>query len=99
MVNSIACVEVSLFNTFSRSFIFLSFPHITQEFGGYHQQMVNSIARVEASLPTLLFLAQGGTAVGTGLNTPKGTSVFMFVFPASNALLLCAHKELSRTMN
>lgn len=39
-----------------------------QEFSGYAQQVRNGIARVEATLPRLLQLAQGGTAVGTGLN-------------------------------
>lgn len=43
-----------------------------QEFSGYTQQITNGIARVEASLHNLQFLAQGGTAVGTGLNTKKG---------------------------
>lgn len=43
-----------------------------QEFSGYTQQLTNSIGRVEAVLPNLLYLAQGGTAVGTGLNTKKG---------------------------
>jgi fumarate hydratase class II len=43
-----------------------------QEFGGYAQQIANGIARVEQTLPMLLELAQGGTAVGTGLNAPVG---------------------------
>lgn len=43
-----------------------------QEFSGYVQQLTNGIARVEAVLPHLSLLAQGGTAVGTGLNTKKG---------------------------
>jgi fumarate hydratase class II len=43
-----------------------------QEFSGYAQQVANGIARIEATLPGLLELAQGGTAVGTGLNAPKG---------------------------
>ncbi|GMM37174.1 fumarase [Saccharomycopsis crataegensis] len=43
-----------------------------QEFSGYVQQVTNGIARVESSLGTLRCLAQGGTAVGTGLNTKKG---------------------------
>jgi len=43
-----------------------------QEFSGYVQQVTNGIARVEAVLPRLSQLAQGGTAVGTGLNTYKG---------------------------
>ncbi|MGD9903527.1 MAG: class II fumarate hydratase [Vicinamibacterales bacterium] len=43
-----------------------------QEFSGYAQQVANGIARVEQSLPLLMELAQGGTAVGTGLNAPVG---------------------------
>ena len=43
-----------------------------QEFSGYTQQIENGIARIEQTLPMLMQLAQGGTAVGTGLNAPKG---------------------------
>jgi fumarate hydratase class II len=43
-----------------------------QEFSGYTQQVENGINRIEMSLPMLMQLAQGGTAVGTGLNAPKG---------------------------
>ena len=43
-----------------------------QEFSGYAAQIEDCIARVEGVLPRLLRLAQGGTAVGTGLNAPKG---------------------------
>jgi fumarate hydratase, class II len=43
-----------------------------QEFSGYATQVANSIARIEMTLPGLLELAQGGTAVGTGLNAPVG---------------------------
>jgi fumarate hydratase, class II len=43
-----------------------------QEFSGYTQQIQNGIARIEQTLPMLMQLAQGGTAVGTGLNAPKG---------------------------
>ena len=43
-----------------------------QEFSGYAAQVLNGIARVEQSLPKLMELAQGGTAVGTGLNAPVG---------------------------
>jgi fumarate hydratase class II len=43
-----------------------------QEFSGYVQQAENGIKRIEATLPSLMELAQGGTAVGTGLNAPKG---------------------------
>ena len=43
-----------------------------QEFGGYAAQVASSVARIEATLPGLYELAQGGTAVGTGLNAPIG---------------------------
>ena len=43
-----------------------------QEFSGYAAQIEDCVARVEAVLPRLMRLAQGGTAVGTGLNAPKG---------------------------
>jgi fumarate hydratase class II len=43
-----------------------------QEFGGYAQQVENGIKRIEMTLPALMELAQGGTAVGTGLNAPVG---------------------------
>lgn len=46
-----------------------------QEFSGYVQQLTNGIERVEKTLPNLLHLAQGGTAVGTGLNTKIGWDV------------------------
>ncbi|HVL78444.1 MAG TPA: class II fumarate hydratase [Sphingomicrobium sp.] len=43
-----------------------------QEFSGYAAQIGDNIDRVEGLLPRLCRLAQGGTAVGTGLNAPKG---------------------------
>jgi len=43
-----------------------------QEFSGYAQQIEDCIARVDSVMPRLLRLAQGGTAVGTGLNAPAG---------------------------
>jgi fumarate hydratase class II len=46
-----------------------------QEFSGYAAQLEYGIARVEAALPRLKLLAQGGTAVGTGLNTKVGFDV------------------------
>ncbi len=42
-----------------------------QEFSGYSTQLDNAIRRAKATLPALYQLAQGGTAVGTGLNTVK----------------------------
>ncbi len=43
-----------------------------QEFSGYVQMTANGIERVEAVLPRLYALAQGGTAVGTGINAKVG---------------------------
>ena len=43
-----------------------------QEFSGYAAQVEHGIARIEAALPRLRALAQGGTAVGTGLNAAAG---------------------------
>src|SRR6202000_3083364 len=43
-----------------------------QEFSGYATQVENSIKRIETVLEGIYELAQGGTAVGTGLNAPIG---------------------------
>ncbi len=43
-----------------------------QEFSGYHSQLKKCIIRIERALGEILYLAQGGTAVGTGLNTKRG---------------------------
>lgn len=43
-----------------------------QEFSGYAKQVENGIKRIEMTLPMLMELAQGGTAVGTGLASPEG---------------------------
>ncbi|MFN4287118.1 MAG: class II fumarate hydratase [Brevundimonas sp.] len=43
-----------------------------QEFSAYVQQITKGIERIESTLPDLMQLAQGGTAVGTGLNAPVG---------------------------
>lgn len=43
-----------------------------QEFSGYRAQIESSIAQIELALSGIFELAQGGTAVGTGLNAPKG---------------------------
>ena len=43
-----------------------------QEFSGYAQQVANGIERIKLTLPALMELAQGGTAVGTGLAAPVG---------------------------
>ncbi len=42
-----------------------------QEFSGYHTQLKKCIIRIENALKEIYYLAQGGTAVGTGLNTKK----------------------------
>ncbi|MTH33082.1 class II fumarate hydratase [Paracoccus limosus] len=46
-----------------------------QEFGGYAHQVAKGIERVKLALGDIYELAQGGTAVGTGLNTKKGWDV------------------------
>lgn len=48
-----------------------------QEFSGYSQQLGNSIVRVSNTLPNLRLIAQGGTAVGTGLNTKKDFDILI----------------------
>jgi len=45
---------------------------LAQEFGGYAHQIRKGIERIEAALGDIYELAQGGTAVGTGLNSPVG---------------------------
>ncbi len=46
-----------------------------QEFSGYATQLKHSIVAIKNTLPHVAELALGGTAVGTGINTPKGYSV------------------------
>jgi len=46
-----------------------------QEFSGYHAQLKECINRIEDALKEIYYLAQGGTAVGTGLNTKKNFDV------------------------
>lgn len=48
-----------------------------QEFSGYAQQITNSIRALRNALEAVKELALGGTAVGTGLNTPKGYDVLV----------------------
>jgi len=48
-----------------------------QEFSGYAQQITNSIRALRHALEAVRELALGGTAVGTGLNTPKGYDVLV----------------------
>jgi len=48
-----------------------------QEFSGYTQQITNSIRAIKNALEMVSQLALGGTAVGTGLNTPKGYDVLV----------------------
>ena len=43
-----------------------------QEFSGYAHQVKMGIKRIKDSLNDIFFLAQGGTAVGTGINTKQG---------------------------
>ena len=61
-----------------------------QEFGGYARQIRLGIERVEASLPRVAEVPLGGTAVGTGINTPAG-------FPQRVIALLAADSALPIT--
>jgi fumarate hydratase class II len=55
-----------------------------QEFSGYAQQIRNGIARVEATIERLAQLPLGGTAVGTGINTPDGFAPRVIALIAEN---------------
>ncbi|WP_099865627.1 class II fumarate hydratase [Pararhizobium haloflavum] len=46
-----------------------------QEFSGYHAALVRAKRQIESALDDVLALAQGGTAVGTGLNAPEGFDI------------------------
>ena len=84
-----------------------------QEFSGYHSQLKKCIIRIESALKEIHNLAQGGTAVGTGLNTKKNfdkkiireiSKITKIPFkPASNKFAaLAAHDEIvnfSGTLN
>ncbi|MFC9188899.1 class II fumarate hydratase [Streptomyces cyaneofuscatus] len=54
-----------------------------QEFGGYAAQIRYGVERLQASLPRLAELPLGGTAVGTGINTPPGFSAAVIAEVAS----------------
>ncbi len=58
-----------------------------QEFSGYVQQLENGIAAINRALPMAAELALGGTAVGTGLNTPKGYSELVAKYIAKESEL------------
>ncbi|MDQ3663601.1 MAG: class II fumarate hydratase, partial [Actinomycetota bacterium] len=61
-----------------------------QEFGGYAAQVRAGIARVESALPRVAEVPLGGTAVGTGINTPAG-------FPQRVIAVLAADTALPLT--
>ena len=61
-----------------------------QEFGGYAAQIRYGIERVNAALPRVAEVPLGGTAVGTGINTPKG-------FPQEVIRLLASETKLPIT--
>jgi fumarate hydratase, class II len=76
-----------------------------QEFSGYVAQLDGGLARIDATLPGLLALAIGGTAVGTGLNAPAGfgdavarrlaeLTGLRFISAANKFAALAAHDEL-----
>ncbi len=60
---------------------------LSQELGGWALQIRNSIARIEATLPRIYKLAQGGTAVGTGINAhPEFAQKFSACLAAETGL-------------
>ena len=61
-----------------------------QEFGGYAAQIRYGIERIQSSIPRVAEVPLGGTAVGTGINTPKG-------FPQAVIKLLGQHTNLPIT--
>ena len=63
---------------------------VAQEWSGWRAQVEDALARFESTLPRLLRLAQGGTAVGTGVNAPAG-------FGAAVAAELAARTRLGFT--
>ncbi|MBT8260648.1 MAG: class II fumarate hydratase [Bacteroidia bacterium] len=66
-----------------------------QEFSGYASQLEHGIKALENTLPHLSELALGGTAVGTGLNTPKGYSkrVAEFIAEFTDLPFISAHNK------
>jgi len=79
-----------------------------QEFSGYVSQLDDSLERIEQSLPGVYELAIGGTAVGTGLNSPKGfgekaaakiaeLTMLPFVSAPNKFAALAAHDALVHT--
>lgn len=70
-----------------------------QEFGAFAHQILNGIQRIESCMPRLLELAQGGTAVGTGLNTFFGFDEQMAAEISKITLLpFCAAKNKVRRL-
>ncbi len=65
-----------------------------QEFSGWAQQIANGIDRIQSSLPRLRQLAQGGTAVGTGVNADQ-----RFGSMVANALTALLQTEFSSAPN
>ena len=55
-----------------------------QEFSGYNNQVEEGISRIKNSLEEIYFLAQGGTAVGTGINTKKNFDKKIYVHGSYN---------------
>ena len=84
-----------------------------QEFSGYYSQLNDCILRIETSLKEIFYLAQGGTAVGTGINSKKNFDIKICreiskltkikFFPAKNKFAaLAAHDAIvnfSGTLN
>ena len=70
---------------------------LAQEFGGWRAQIDKGCARLSATMPRLLELAQGGTAVGTGINARPGfAAMFARHLSADTRLEFAAQRQLFR---
>ncbi len=81
MLRSILAEKVDAFNSITKTgrthFMDATPLTLGQEFSGYVQQIDNSIRAINNALEMVKELALGGTAVGTGLNTPEGYDVLV----------------------
>jgi fumarate hydratase class II len=72
----------------------------SQELGGWALQIRNAVARIEATLPRVYKLAQGGTAVGTGINADaRFASQFAAVLSAETGLPLVPNESFFESLS
>ena len=66
-----------------------------QEFSGFQKQIEFGIKRVELALIRLKYLAQGGTAVGTGLNTKKVSQNYLLLMYLNLLVLISKQQKIN----